>query len=657
MVKIFLILFFFLIFSAFQLDEIYEDAIPYILNLFFGCFLFIFFKKKKKNVLFGFLDFFSHRSLFFVILDKENHIILYDQQNQKKIDNFLESESRLNNLLEYLNVPIDKINLINFYLKNEENFETKVSSGLNNLYDGNNFIFFYKISLIFDKKTKNKILFFSEDDEERLLDIANHHNLGFLKISNKKEITNQNNIANNLFEGDKYHIFDILEKNFLRGNESFLQKKQSKFFYIKDNVNYLISVFEVLHYDVVKKNIESEFIVIFSKKETFLLEEKDHSHVQKMEIIGRCVGGVAHDFNNLLTGMLGFCDLLLDKNVDKNLFSLIVQIKKNIVRAIDLIKKLLIFSKKSAINVEVMDVNDELTNIFDLMKMVVGENILININYSSFPAKIKINRSHFEQIIMNLVVNARDAIIENGEIKVCIYSEKVEKNNHDISKNNFKNIKIGEYIVLKVSDNGAGMDEEYMSKIFEPFFTTKQSGTGLGLATIYEIMQKINGYIFVESEKSIGSSFYLYFPKFYDNLEKTDKIILDFFPKISQNLSVVLVEDEDSVRDFINHALTGINCKVFSFASSEDCLVFLKNNNERIDLIISDVMMPKLSGHEIARFVQNEERYKNTKFLFISGYMENQIVFDLQKENTNYLFLSKPFGLKDLLTVIDNIKI
>jgi signal transduction histidine kinase len=347
--------------------------------------------------------------------------------------------------------------------------------------------------------------------------------------------------------------------------------------------------------------------------------ELNVAHSQKMQAIGQLAGGIAHDFNNLLTAMLGFCDLLLCKHpAGDSSFPELMQIKQNIIRAINLVRNLLAFSRKQILEVCLINVNDVILNISDLLRRLIGENIFLKTSYSQDLGCIKVDQGQLEQVIINLVLNARDAMEEEGgEINIKTYCTTVQNNNHGINNSvvyNSDNEKIedGEYIVIEVDDDGCGIDEESCDKIFEPFYSTKDigAGTGLGLSMAYGIVKQSEGYIYFTTSENYGSTFYLYFKKTNgDNYkgqqeEYHEKTLPEPSIDLTGNNIILLVEDEDSVRLFGIHALKNKGYEVFSARSGDEALMIIDGLTKEIDLVITDVIMPGISGYQLAEKIK-----------------------------------------------------
>lgn len=369
---------------------------------------------------------------------------------------------------------------------------------------------------------------------------------------------------------------------------------------------------------------------------------------QKMQAIGQLAGGIAHDFNNLLTAMIGYSDLLLSRYLPSDAsFNDVMQIKQNANRASNLVKQLLAFSRQQTLQPKLLDITDVLGEITLLLQRLIGPQISLNVNYCKDPYPIKADEIQIEQVIMNLAVNARDAMENGGSLTL-------QTSNVDLDvekKIAGVDLPPGSYLLLEIIDTGRGIPNEYKNRIFDPFFSTKEKGqgTGLGLATVYGIIRQTGGFITFESVLNEGTTFKIFFPK-YENIERsiTPQEIIDR-KKPSQDLTgagnILLVEDEDAVRMFSARALREKGYKIFEASNGDDALELLKTEPESMDLIITDVIMPNMDGVEFVDKVR--EHSPNIKVIFISGYTEDKFKNILGRDNITH-FLPKPFTLKDL---------
>jgi two-component system, cell cycle sensor histidine kinase and response regulator CckA len=399
-----------------------------------------------------------------------------------------------------------------------------------------------------------------------------------------------------------------------------------------------------------RKFRESESIVLhFIDMTQQKVLEQQFVQSQKMQAIGQLAGGIAHDFNNLLTAMVGFCDLLLlrHKPGDPS-FSDIMQIKQNANRAANLVRQLLAFSRQQTLQPKVQDVTDILTELSHLMRRLLGANIELEVMHSQDIGLVKVDEGQMEQVLINLAVNARDAMQEMGGGKLSITTSSFENDKPMDLRDD--EMPPGLWTVIEVKDTGCGIPEENLTRILEPFFTTKDvgQGTGLGLATVYGIIRQTGGYLQVASEVGVGTTFTIYLPCVQENDDVSSQTPHDLEPEQPTDLTgtacILLVEDEDAVRTFSTRALTNKGYEVLSAESGEKALEIVANEKSaKIDLLITDVVMPNMDGPTLAqRLRQNNP---NLKIIFISGYTEDRLK-DHMGENIS--FLPKPFTLKQL---------
>ncbi len=383
--------------------------------------------------------------------------------------------------------------------------------------------------------------------------------------------------------------------------------------------------------------------------------EQQFMQSQKIQAVGQLAGGIAHDFNNLLTAMIGFCDLLLQRyTVNDPSYSDVMQIKQNAGRAANLVRQLLAFSRQQTLMPKIVSITEALTELSSLLKRLIGVNIDFQMIHGRdiWPVKVDINQ--FEQVIINLVINARDAMSGKGELKI--------KTRNYFSDKDFKCVYAtapsGDYVLIEVIDTGCGIKSEFIEKIFEPFFSDKDkktrkesgSGTGLGLATVYGIVNQTGGFINVETELNKGTNFKIYLPR-YQGAETIQKINSDQFSRdLTGSETILLVEDEEPVRLFSSRALRNKGYKVLEAASGEEALKIAQK--EKFDLLITDVVMPKIDGPTLNKKLR--ETINDFETIFISGYAKDTFREDIGK-NSKIHFLQKPFSLKDLAMKVKEI--
>ncbi len=369
---------------------------------------------------------------------------------------------------------------------------------------------------------------------------------------------------------------------------------------------------------------------------------------QKMQAIGQLAGGVAHDFNNLLTAISGNCDLLLLRHAgDDPSFPDLMQIRQNANRAASLVGQLLAFSRKQNLQPEYLDMSDVFSDLTHLLNRLVGEKLHLRLTHGTGIGQIRADRRQLEQVIVNLVVNARDAMPQGGT--VALTTEKVHFA-ADFARNR-ASVPAGDYVKISVADTGTGMSDEIMQKIFEPFFTTKKTGegTGLGLSTAYGIVKQSGGYIFADSQLGVGTTFTLYFPVHIRPLDM-EKPAAAPASVIRQGEGVVLlVEDEGPVRAFAARALRLRGYTVLEAVSGEEALAIVRAGGVHVDLFLSDVIMPGMDGPTWVRAAQ--DFLPDVPVIFVSGYAED-VMSEHQQRIANATFLPKPFSLAELTLVV-----
>ncbi|MDD2904427.1 MAG: ATP-binding protein, partial [Syntrophales bacterium] len=349
-------------------------------------------------------------------------------------------------------------------------------------------------------------------------------------------------------------------------------------------------------------------------------------------------GGVAHDFNNLLTGIIGYAELMLRRLDDQDpLRGNVEEIRKAGERASSLIRQLLAFSRKQILQPKRLNLNTVVRDMENLLQRLIGEDIYLVTDLEAGLGMVEADPSQIEQVVINLVVNARDAMPLGGKLTI----ETANVDLDDSYAHRDVNFQAGSYVMLAVSDNGVGMDEETQAHIFEPFFTTKASnqGTGLGLSTVYGIVKQSGGYIWVYSEPKWGTTFKIYLPLTISALEMEQNHPEMAAPPQGWE-TVLLVEDEELVRQMVFDALIEKGYQVYMAENAEEALTFCDQFKGRIHLLLTDVVMPGLSGRQLAeRLVL---RYPDLKVMYISGYGESAIshhgVLD-----PGIAFLAKPF--------------
>lgn len=375
-------------------------------------------------------------------------------------------------------------------------------------------------------------------------------------------------------------------------------------------------------------------------------------HSQRMQAVGQLAGGVAHDFNNLLTAMIGFCDLLLERlSPAEQSFSDIIQIKQNANRAAVLVKQLLAFSRQQSLQPKVLNVTDAISEISLLLRRLLGPSIELKVKHQRDLWFVKVDKGQLEQVIINLAVNARDAMENKGYLRIEASNFKNQK---DITKHH-ETLPAGDYVQIDVEDTGCGMAPEIIDRIFEPFFSTKEigSGTGLGLSTVYGIVRQTGGFIFVDSTLKKGTIFQIFLPRHIVKRGEEIQIIEEKHAKdLTGTERILFVEDEDAVRMFGARALKDKGYEVIEAASGIEALELIKDQKIQVDLIITDVVMPQMDGPQMINEIR--KILPDMRVIFISGYAEDSFRKKLDTEE-NIHFLPKPFNLKDLAIKVKDI--
>jgi len=373
-------------------------------------------------------------------------------------------------------------------------------------------------------------------------------------------------------------------------------------------------------------------------------------HVQKMEAIGRLAGGIAHDFNNVLGVITGYSEMLLDRiGEDQKLSSLVNQILGASQRAGTLTRQLLAFSRQQVLEPQVIHIQEHIQGIQKLLQRVLGEDIRLTVDPGSRPVHLRVDPTQLEQVIMNLVVNARDAMPSGGNLSIEISEAHLDagycKHNPDARP--------GTYVCLAVTDTGCGMSPEVLSRVFEPFFTTKETGkgTGLGLATVYGIVKQSSGHVTVYSEVGHGTTFKVYLPLCSEPATRAATAALnDIAPGGGE--TILLVEDEASLREVTREYLSEKGYTVVTASEAEEAMVAAENAEHPVDLLITDVILPGCSGVQLAQRLSAKS--PQLRVLYISGYTADTIVHH-GGHDSNFAFLSKPFALAALARKIRSV--
>jgi signal transduction histidine kinase len=371
--------------------------------------------------------------------------------------------------------------------------------------------------------------------------------------------------------------------------------------------------------------------------------EKQLIQAQKMEAVGRLAGGVAHDFNNLLTVILGYNEMLREHLTDDPVGSdYVMEAMHASERASALTNQLLAFSRRQVAMPRIVDLNGLVSNIEKMLRRIIGEDIRLELRLDPAVPAVEVDPGHIDQVVMNLAVNSRDAMPDGG--RLIIETARVELSEEYSSTHVIP--APGSYAVLTVSDTGMGMDSATRAHIFEPFFTTKEQGrgTGLGLSIVYGIIKQNGGEILVYSEPGQGTVFKVYLPAAQKSVEPIPAVSAEGAADLASG-AILLVEDEDQVRNLTRSILVRQGYHVFDFASAADALEFLREDAQKIDLLISDIVMPQMGGMELAASVQALR--PGIRVLLMSGYTETNVSSRGLITPTT-AFLHKPFTAASL---------
>ena len=364
--------------------------------------------------------------------------------------------------------------------------------------------------------------------------------------------------------------------------------------------------------------------------------EEELRQAQKIESIGRLAGGVAHDFNNLLTAINGYADLMLeDLAEDHRWRGAVTEIRRAGERAADLTGQLLAFSRRQLLQPRVLDLNVLVTDSTKMLKRLLGEDIEVITSLDPTLGHVTADAGQLHQIILNLAVNARDAMPRGGQLTIETQNVVLDEEQLHLS------LPPGAYVMLAVSDNGSGMDQETLSRIFDPFFTTKEStkGTGLGLSTVYGIVKQSGGSIFVYSEPGRGTTFKIYLPRSDKAVNATTEPRVEV-DTLRGSETVLVVEDEEAVRKLIEQALRKYGYRVIEATNGAEALRVCENHDPPIRLMVTDVVMPGMSGRELAARVR--EQLPDLRVLYMSGYTDDTVIRHGLLDASMF-FLQKPF--------------
>lgn len=397
---------------------------------------------------------------------------------------------------------------------------------------------------------------------------------------------------------------------------------------------------------------EAAILYALDTSEQTALQEQ-FAQGQKMQAVGQLAGGVAHDFNNVLTAIIGFSDLLLQNHrEDDPAFKDIMSIKQEASRAANLVRQLLAFSRRQTLRPQVISIASMVDDLSNILKKLIGEKIRLDVNHSSALWLVRVDLNQLEQVVINLVVNARDAMENGGDVTI----ETANIAAKECEKFDFPGMPAADYVMLEVRDTGTGIQEDIMEKIFDPFFTTKEmgKGTGLGLATVYGIVKQTEGFIYPESVVGEGTSFKIFIPRHEsDDDQETEQNEETRDPAdLTGTGTILLVEDEDPVRAFSVRALTSAGYTIHDAATGEEALEILEEVDGKIDLVLSDVVMPEMDGPTLVKKIK--QTMPDLKVIFVSGYAEASIRENLADDQT-VEFLPKPYSLEQLARKVKSV--
>jgi two-component system cell cycle sensor histidine kinase/response regulator CckA len=401
---------------------------------------------------------------------------------------------------------------------------------------------------------------------------------------------------------------------------------------------------------------EARFLIFATDKTENKSLEVQVAQGQKLQAIGQLAGGVAHDFNNVLTAIIGFSDLLLAKHRPTDpAFADIMNIKQNANRAANLVRQLLAFSRRQTLRPEVLSLTDVISDLGNLLGRLLGEKVDLKVVHGRDLWMVRVDVNQFEQVIINLAVNARDAMPNGGTLTV-------RTSNVSFAERQMGNLQVmpaGDYVLCEAQDTGTGIPAEIVDKIWEPFFSTKDvgKGTGLGLSTVYGIIKQTGGFIFCDSVVGQGTVFRIYLPRYIQEATTPEEEVKGEAPAIKRadhtgKGTVLLVEDEDAVRAFASRALASRGYTVLEADSGDAALAIFAEKGDEISLVISDVVMPEMDGPTLLKELR--KRGVATKVIFISGYAEDAFEKNLEGEQ-DFAFLPKPFSLKQLAEAVKNV--
>jgi two-component system cell cycle sensor histidine kinase/response regulator CckA len=418
-----------------------------------------------------------------------------------------------------------------------------------------------------------------------------------------------------------------------------------------------------------KEERDGETAIVYALETTDRRKlESQFAQSQKMEMVGKLAGGIAHDFNNVLSAIMMATDFLLNahKPTDPS-FQDIMQIKQNANRAASLVRQLLAFSRRQTLRPQVLSLGEALSDLTMLLRRLIGEKVQLEVIHGRDLWPVKVDISQFEQVVVNLAVNARDAMPEGGKLTVRTANVGADESKNYPSKG----MPPADYVLVEVSDTGVGIAPEIIEKIFEPFFSTKDvgKGTGLGLSTVYGIVKQTGGFIYVDSKVGEGSTFRIFLPRHMARAEDedsaelpeaespaiagalaaTDDVVRARAADLTGQGTILLVEDEEGLRALNARGLVSRGYTVLEAANGVEAMAVLEKNGGAVDLVVSDVVMPEMDGPTLLK--EMRQRNPELKIIFVSGYAEEAFQKHLP-EHGQFAFLPKPFTLKQLVAAV-----
>jgi two-component system cell cycle sensor histidine kinase/response regulator CckA len=408
-----------------------------------------------------------------------------------------------------------------------------------------------------------------------------------------------------------------------------------------------------------EREAEAAIVYMLETTERRALENQINQS-QKMDMVGQLAGGIAHDFNNVLSAIMMANDFLLNahKPTDPS-FQDIMQIKQNATRAATLVRQLLAFSRRQTLRPQVLDLGDALSDLTMLLRRLIGEKVKLDLIHGRDLWPVKVDVSQFEQVVVNLAVNARDAMADGGKLTVRTANVTAEES----MQLAYKGMPAAEYVRIDIVDTGTGIPAEIIDKIFEPFFSTKEvgKGTGLGLSTVYGIVKQTGGFVYVDSEPGKGTSFRIFLPRHHPEPEVASDAAAangaakdhPAEPKARTDLTgqgtILLVEDEEGLRSLNARGLRSRGYSVIEASNGVEALEALEEKDGAVDLVVSDVVMPEMDGPTLLKTMRGKN--PDLKIIFVSGYAEDAFEKSLP-ENQQFAFLPKPFTLSQLVAAV-----